>query len=262
MKPKFKKGDKIRCVEETSAVGVEVGGIYTVKNPYYRSGKLEICIEVEEVETAIPYQSRFELVEEVEKPMFKVGDMVETPLGLFEVIDSHESNFLCYKEGFVGHSGSGYFGDKYVHSKYKEQLWWFDENELEILKVKEQSKPKYREMSPDTLVKVSIDGNKFEVPLKELLIASDLTGNVIGGHRASEFYCRTQEILGSHYFDSLGVVDYGNLELDDGYLHYFKPYFSKQKEKEALKKDIEEQKAVIKSQEEFIKELEDKYNSL
>ena len=197
------------------------------------------------------------------QPKFKKGDMVETPFGLFEVLDmNNNGTIFSYKEGFDGHSGKAYFKNKYVHTKYKDQCWWFDEIELELVETEEQPKINYREMSPDTLVKVSIDGNEFEVSLKELLIVSDITGSITGEHRASEFYIKTQEILGSHYFDSLGAVDYGDLELDEGYLHYFEPYFSKQKEKEALKKDIEEQKSVIKNQEEFLKELEDKYNSL
>ena len=188
--------------------------------------------------------------------------MVETPLGLFEVLDSYENNFFCYKEGFNGHSGVGYFGDKYVRTKYKDQCRWFDVNELKLVETKEKPKINYREMSPDTLVKVSIDGNEFEVPLKELLIVSDITGSITGDRRASEFYHRTQEILGSHYFDSLGLVDYGNLELDEGYLHYFEPYFSKQKEKEALNKAIETQKYIIETQKALLKDLEVKYNSL
>ena len=95
------------------------------------------------------------------QPKFKKGDMVETSLGIFEVIDmnSNESCFLCYKEGYVGHSGAGCFGDKYVRTKYKDQCWWFDEIELELVETEEQPKINYQEMSPDTLVKVSIDGN-------------------------------------------------------------------------------------------------------
>ena len=193
---------------------------------------------------------------------FKKGDMVETPLGLFEVTDTNESSFLCYKEGFDGHSAKASFGDKYVRTKYKDQCWWFDEDELKLVKAKEQPKINYREMSPDTLVKVSIDGNEFEVSLKEMLIVSDITGCILGDHRASEFYHRTQEILGNHYFDAEGEVDYGNLELDEGYLHYFETYFSKQKEKEALKKDIETQKYILETHQALLKDLEVKYNSL
>ena len=197
------------------------------------------------------------------QPKFKKGDMVETPLGLFEVIDMNSNGgIFCYKEGFDGHSAESYFGDKYSHTKYEGQCWWFDENKLKLVETKEQPKINYREMSPDTLVKVSIDGNEFEVSLKELLIVSDIIGNITGEHRASEFYLKTQEILGGHHFDSLGVVYYGDLELDEGYLHYFEPYFSKQKEKEALKKDIETQKYILETQQALLKDLEVKYNSL
>lgn len=261
MQPKFKKGDKIRCVSQSIEIGIDVGSIYTVSNPMYCDWGDDISIRVEGLDVASPFQSRFDLVEETDKPKFNVGDMVETPLGLFEVIDMDDGDFLCYKEGFDGHSGCGY-GDKYVRSKYKGQCWWFKEGELKLVETEEQPKINYREMSPDTLVKVSIDGNEFEVPLKELLIVSDITGSITGEHRAIEFYLKTQEILGGHHFDSLGLVDYGNLELDEGYLHYFEPYFSKQKEKEALKKDIETQKYILETQQALLKYLEVKYNSL
>ena len=33
MQPKFKKGDKIRCISLSMVIGIEVGGIYTVSNP-------------------------------------------------------------------------------------------------------------------------------------------------------------------------------------------------------------------------------------
>ena len=196
------------------------------------------------------------------QPKFKKGDMVETPFGLFEVLDIYGSDVLCYKEGYDGHSGRSYFGNKYLRTKYEDQCWWFDEDKLKLVEIEEQPKINYREMSPDTLVKVSIDGNEFEVSLKELLIVSDITGSIIGDHRASEFYYRTQEILGNYHFDSEGEVDYGNLELDVGYLHYFEPYFSNQKEKEALKKAIETQKCVLETQQALLKDLEVKYNSL
>ena len=264
MQPKFKKGDKIRCVSLSMAIGIDVGSIYTVSNPMYCDWGDNISIKVECLDVASPFQSRFELVEEPNKPNFKKGDMVETPLGLFEVIDmnSNESIYLCYKEGFVGHSGDGYFKDMYVRTKYQDQCWWFDEIELELVETKEQPKINYREMSPDTLVKVSIGSSEFEVSLKELLIVSDITGSITGEHRASEFYRRTQEILGNLYFDAKGEIDYGDLELDEGYLHYFEPYFSKQKEKEALKKAIETQKYILETQQALLKDLEVKYNSL
>ena len=50
---KFKIGDKVKCVSETSAIGVEVGGIYTIKDPnhhlgtYY--GKTHNHVSLEEV---------------------------------------------------------------------------------------------------------------------------------------------------------------------------------------------------------------------
>ena len=260
MQPKFKKGDKIRCISQSMAIGIEVGGIYTVSNPMYYDWGYDISIKVEGLNEASPFQSRFELVEETNKPKFNVGDMVETPLGLFEVLDSNEGSFFCYKEGYDGHSGEGYFEDKYVRTEYEGQCWWFKEDELKLVETKEQPKINYREMSPDTLVKVSIDGNEFEVPLGDLVHAEQLLGNSTGmyGYRvwkALNTVVDEDNTLSKNNVYPKNTTTY-KLQSD-----LFKIYFI-DKEKEALKKDIETQKYILETQQALLKDLEVKSKSL
>lgn len=74
---KFKVGDKVRCVSESAAYGVEVGNIYTVKNPRFFESEIHngvYCMELLEVSSS-PYDKHFELVQE---------DAVLTPEEVFE----------------------------------------------------------------------------------------------------------------------------------------------------------------------------------
>ena len=74
---KFKVGDKVRCVSPSGALGVEVGSIYTVKNPQLFKSQVHedvYCMELLEVRSS-PYDKNFELVQE---------DHVLTPEEVFE----------------------------------------------------------------------------------------------------------------------------------------------------------------------------------
>ena len=262
MQPKFKKGDKIRCISQSMAKGIEVGGIYTVLNPMYHDYGYDISIEVEGLDEVSPYQSRFELVEETNKPKFNVGDMVETPLGLFEVLDSYENSFFCYKEGFNGHSGVGYFGDKYVRTKYKDQCRWFDVSELKLVETKEQPKINYREMSPDTLVKVKVGSYESNVCLGDLVHATALLG-VTNGYYGARLWEFLKNAIGEDGFEEDLETSIEFIEKQRQTLNYFfTPARNKQKQKEALKKDIETQKHILETQQALLKDLEVKYNSL
>lgn len=58
---KFKRGDKVVCVQESKACGVVLGGRYTVKDPdYMRWEASRVSILLEEVGSC-PYESCFEL---------------------------------------------------------------------------------------------------------------------------------------------------------------------------------------------------------
>lgn len=62
----FKVGDKVRCVSQSDARGVEVGSIYTVKNPQFFKSKIHkdvYCMVLLEVDSS-PYDKHFELAQE------------------------------------------------------------------------------------------------------------------------------------------------------------------------------------------------------
>lgn len=90
--PKFKAGDKVRCVKETAARGVHIGKTYTVKNPNFYGKALDgkIHVSLEEV-SSTPFEHVLELVKETKdyrkmKPtdLIKIsidGNETEVPLG-------------------------------------------------------------------------------------------------------------------------------------------------------------------------------------
>ena len=90
--PKFKAGDKVRCVKENGAIGVYVGKTYTVKNSNVYGEAIDgnFHVSLEEVKSS-PSEHVFELVEENKdyrkmKPtdLIKIsidGNESEVPLG-------------------------------------------------------------------------------------------------------------------------------------------------------------------------------------
>lgn len=193
---KFNKGDKVRCVSQTPAGGVEVGGIYTIKDQQHHYGT--------------------------------------------------------------------YFGVTHNHVKLEEVSSTPNESCLELYDEEVKQPTSYREMSPESTVKVKIGDYEFDCPIKELLLVCKLSGSISGEGRATSFWENIKDIL---QFEiqlrhKLGLINIRFENLDEVYQEYFKPFYDKQEEKEALMKDIEEQKAILKNQQEFLKELEDKYNSL
>ena len=58
---KFKVGDKVRCMRESAAIGVQVGKVYTVEG--YNAHCIKFgCVLLVEVDSS-PFESCFELVE-------------------------------------------------------------------------------------------------------------------------------------------------------------------------------------------------------
>lgn len=193
---KFKIGDKVKCVTPTSACGVEVGGIYTIKDPQHHYGT--------------------------------------------------------------------YYGKRHNHVCLEEVSSTPNEGCLELYEEEVKQPISYREMSPDSTVKVKIGDYEFDCPIKELLLVCKVSGSISGKGRATSFWKNIKDIL---QFEiqlrhKLGLINIRFENIDEVYQEYFKPFYDKQNDKETLMKDIEEQKAILKNQQEFLKELEDKYNSL
>ena len=195
---------------------------------------------------------------------FKIGDKV--------IITSLPTS-LSTKEANIGDIGvvSGVTSNGWFRVECKNFTWYdgepkghwyFEDHNLKIYEVKQPTS--YREMNPDSTVKVKIGDYEFDCPVKELLIVDALSGNIVGHPRTSVFFDNIEKALDTEHLDLCelisDIIKVTNAE--DFYKEYFKPFYDKQEEKDLLLKDIEEQKTILKNQEEFLKELEDKYNSL
>ena len=176
---------------------------------------------------------------------FKKGDTVNTEYGVFELLQKcPDGTWLGYQNGFDGHSGCASFGDTYKYSKYKDQCWWFEESEIELVESNVKStKKSYREMSPDTSVKMKVDDHEFDVPLKEMLLLNTLTGSVSYYPRTNIIFENLNEMFGDDYVSFKGDVEFK--DVDKYYQDYFKPFYDKQHEVEALKKEIEHQEDLL-----------------
>ena len=204
------------------------------------------------------------------KPKFKAGDKVLTLCGEFEVLllgnisYSGKQIYICYKEGFRGHSAKSTIGsDIFENTKYKGQCWNFIEDELELV-VKENCKqtPKnYRELTPDTLIDISIDGNEFKVPLGDLVHTEHLLGKSTGAYgytlwsKIHEIIDRDNTLLNSDVYPKNTAPS--ELQSD-----LFKIYFiDKEKEAKLLAKKQALKESIDKKLEEISK-LAKELNSL
>ena len=206
------------------------------------------------------------------KPKYKAGDKVLTLYGEFEVLwvgnllYTGGQVYVCYKEGFNGHSAKETVGsDVFKNTKYKGQCWNFYEDELELV-VEENCKqpPKnYRELTPDTLIDISIDGNEFKVPLGDLIHTQALIG-VGNGKFGYLIYTALKEVLdeeeviyNNHNYDCVDTTTEQDLLM--------KAYFidkEKEAKEQAFKEFIEKQREEISKLEQVLSELEQKFATL
>ena len=110
--PKFKKGDKVKVVGETSAVNVKLGGIYTIANPCRHAGsvggKKSNYVSLEDVKYGTPNEDCLELYTESRnyrnmKPtdLIKVNiDGVESEVPLGDIV--HAVTILGVTNGHYG----------------------------------------------------------------------------------------------------------------------------------------------------------------
>ena len=159
--PKFKKGDKVICVGNTSAEGVEFGEVYTVDNASdFYGGELHNHVILEEVES-MP-------------------------------IDNHL--VLCIE------------------------------------------KRNYREMSPNDLITISINGVESEVPLGDVVHAVAILG-VTNGYHGARIWKALRKPFDTECFvqDMDTVVEFRDKQ-KEALDYFFKPYYDKQQqEKDELK---------------------------
>lgn len=165
-----------------------------------------------------------------------IGEKVNTEYGVFEIIDydNVEYNYLCYQQGFDGHSGIGCFGKKYLNTKYEGSCWWFDANEVSLI----EEKKDYRKMKPTDLIDIVLDGKEFKVPLGDLVHAKailGITNGLYGFDLWQAFYQLFQgEISIGKNYSPIEFVDKQRQIIE----HFFKPHFD-DKEKKELEAQIE-----------------------
>ena len=247
-KPEYQIGDRVKCVRADFGQYVDEGEIYTIKE--FRQGCFGgMYVVLEEIEREHSYDiDRFELVVETPQPKFKAGDKVKTLYGEFEILwvgnnfYSGKQGYVCYKEGFNGHSARATVGANFFeNTKYKGQCWNFSEDGLELMVENnfKQTPKNYRELTPDTLIDISIDGNEFKVPLGDLIHAKALIGVANGLYGYSIFkalekvFDKESVIINNHKYSHIHAV-----EAQDSLI---KSYFI-DKEKEAKKESIKRQR--------------------
>lgn len=161
---KFKKGDKVICVGDTLALGVEFGEVYTIDNPSshggFYNGELHNHVALVEVEST---------------PSVKVLEL-------------------------------------YVENR------------------------NYREMNPNDLITISINGVESEVPLGDIVHAVAILG-VTNGYHGARIWEALRKPFDSECFvqDMDTVVEFRDKQ-KEALDYFFKPYYDKQQqEKDELK---------------------------
>ena len=183
---KFKKGDKVVRVGDTSAIGVEFGEVYTVDNPsshsgFFYDGELHNHVTLEEVES--------------------------TP------------------------------SDKYL------ELYIEQHN--------------YREMTPNDLITISVDGIESELPLGDVVHAVAILG-VTNGYHGARIWEALRKPFDSECFveDMDTVVEFRDKQ-KEALDYFFKPYYDKQQQQEK-----DELKTLIESKMEEVDALVKQLNQL
>ena len=175
---KFKKGDKVVRVGNTSAIGVEFGEVYTVDNPSshrgFYNGELHNHVTLLEVEST-PSDKHLELYNHV------ILEEVESM-----PIDNHL--VLCIE------------------------------------------KRNYREMSPNDLITISINGVESEVPLGDIVHAVTILG-VTNGYHGSHIWEALRKPFDTEGFvgDMDTVVEFRNKQ-KEALDYFFQPYYDKQQQ--------------------------------
>lgn len=180
---------------------------------------------------------------------FKVGDKVRCI----------ESNPMLYIELGEVYTVKQVIDDEYLILEEFHVDHDYCESRFELVETKQPTS--YREMSPDSTVKVKIGDYESEVCLGDIVHTTALLG-VTNGYYGARMWDFLKNALGKDGFeeDFETIIEFREKQKQS--IEYFFTLAHNKREKEILLKDIEEQKAIMKNQQEFLKELEDKYNSL
>ena len=127
-KPKYKAGDKVKCIQAGANQYINEGEVYTVKN------------------IINGFIGEYLVLEEIQRSMLEF---------FWRWVDLKEDNLDAT-------SNSVDIG-----------IFTYSLDDFELVK---QTPKNYRELTPDTLIDISIDGNEFKIPLGDLIHAKALIG--------------------------------------------------------------------------------------
>ena len=172
---------------------------------------------------------------------FKKGDKVTSvdnyELGVFEVLAYSSGGYCCYQKGFQGHSGNSSLGvETFVGTEYEAQCYWFLESDLEIVEVSKN----YREMNPNDLITISVDGIESEVPIGDIVHAVAILGVTNGYHGARIWEALRKPFDTECFVQDMDTVVEFRAKQKEALDYFFQPYYDKkQQEKDELKTLIE-----------------------
>ena len=182
---------------------------------------------------------------------FKKGDKVilvdNCELGVFEVLAYSSGGYCCYQKGFQGHSGNTSLGEEtFIGTEYEAQCCWFLESDLAIVEVSKN----YREMTPNDLITISVDGVESEVPLGDIVHAVAILGITNGYHGARIWEALRKPFDPEGFVGDMDTVVEFRDKQKEALDYFFQPYYDKQQEKDELKtliaSKMEEVDALVK----------------
>ena len=173
---------------------------------------------------------------------YKVGDKVK-------IVSLQSEGRGCCMD-VVGDIGEIIEYDSSSILKYKVKIedggsWWWEESNLELI---EDVKPNtnedilglyieqrnYREMSPNDLVTISINGVESEVPLGDIVHAVAILGITNGYHGARIWEALRKPFDPEGFVEDLDTVEFRDKQ-KEALDYFFQPYYDKQQEKDELK---------------------------
>ena len=241
---KYKVGDKVRLIklDSTEKLFGLAGGMKTVGFEVdLKEDNLDATSNSVDIGIFTYSLDDFELAVDKPQPKFKVGDKVHC------IKSSLAVGVEVGKEYTIKDPIYNYNHPEYPCETPRVTLEEVTSTPYEYCFELVKEVKNYRELTPDTLIDISIDGNEFKVPLGDLIHAKALIG-VASGWYGSLVYKALKDV-----FDKEEVIfnnhEYEYVDTADAQQVLFKSYFvdkEKEAKKQALKEVIEKQREEVR----------------
>ena len=175
---------------------------------------------------------------------YKVGDKVK-------IVSLQSEGRGCCMD-VVGDLGEIIEYDSSDILKYKVKIedggcWWWEESNLELIEVSKN----YREMNPNDLITISVDGIESEVPLGDIVHAVAILGITNGYHGARIWEALRKPFDPEGFVQDMDTVVEFRDKQKEALEYFFQPYYDKQQQqKDELKtliaSKMEEVDALVK----------------